>query len=84
MPHVSANLSFLKGCMRKLPFESKEAAESLNPEDFRVYFCRCCDKWHRTSKPHLKQRLLERKLRGKAKARIKALRKRSLMRQYDN
>ena len=70
--------------MGKLPFESKEAAESLNPEDFRVYFCQCCKKWHRTSKPHLKQRLLEQKLRGKAKARIKALRKRSLMRQHDN
>lgn len=84
MPHVSDNLAFLKGCMRKRPFESKEAAESLNREDFRAYFCRCCNKWHRTSKPHLKQRLLERKLRGKAKARAKALWRRSVMRQYDN
>ena len=45
MPHVSANLAFLKGCMRKRPFESKEAAESLDPEDFRAYFCQCCKKW---------------------------------------
>lgn len=84
MPHVSANLAFLKGCMRKRPFESKEAAESLAPEDFRVYFCQCCKKWHRSSLPHVKERLLARKLRGKAKARTKAQRKRSLMRNYDN
>ena len=84
MPHVWDNLAYLKGCMRKLPFESKEAAESLNPEDFQVYFCRFCNKWHRTSKPHLKNKILNRKQRGKTKARIKALRKRSLMRQYDN
>ncbi len=84
MPHVSDNLAFLKGCMRKRPFESKEAAESLDPEDFRAYFCQCCKKWHRTSLPHVKERLLARKLRGKAKARIKALRKRSLLKQYDN
>lgn len=83
MPHVLVNLAFAKGCLRKRPFESKEAAESLNPEDFRVYLCPFCKKWHRASKPHVKQRLLLRAQRAKQIATERARRKRELIRNYD-
>ena len=83
MPHVSDNLAFLKGCMRKRPFESKEAAESLRPEDFNVYRCRFCKKWHRTSKPHLKQKLIERKQSDKQYRKAKALKRKQFFKQYE-
>lgn len=83
MPHVSDNLAFLKGCMRKRPFESKEAAASLRPEDFNVYRCRFCKKWHRTSKPHLKQKLIERRQSDKQYRKAKALKRKQFFQQYE-
>jgi hypothetical protein len=83
MPHVLDNLALLKGCMRKRPFESKEAAESLNPEDFRVYLCPFCNKWHRSSKPHLKQKLIARKKRDKQYRKAKALKRKEFFKQYE-
>jgi hypothetical protein len=82
MPHVLANLAYARGCLRKRPFDSVEEALSLNPHDFQAYLCRFCHKWHRTSKQHLKEKLLQRKKRDKAYRKAKALRKRALIRQF--
>ena len=82
MPHVLANLAFARACLRKRPFASAEEALLLNPEDFRVYRCQFCGKWHRTSKPHLKQRLITQKKHKRAKMRVKALRKRSMLKDF--
>lgn len=83
MPHVLQNLKFAKGCLRKRPFETKEAAESINPEDFSVYRCPFCKKWHRTSKPHVKQRLDERKQRNKQWRKAKALKRKLFFKYYE-
>jgi len=83
MPHVSDNLVYAKTCLVKRPFDSKEAAESLNPEDFRVYVCPYCKKWHRTSKPHLKQRLITRKKRAKQQIKAKALKRKLTFKRYE-
>lgn len=82
MPHVLENLAYARACLRKRPFESKEAALAERSEDFDTYRCRYCGKWHRTSKPHLKQRLIAQKKRERAKVRIKALRKRAIIKQF--
>lgn len=82
MPHVSENLAYARACLRKRPFESKEAASSERSEDFTVYQCRYCKKWHRSSRPHLKKQLLERKKRERAAIRVKALRKRAIFKQF--
>jgi hypothetical protein len=84
MPHVSVNRVYAKGCLVKRPFNSKEAAESLNPEDFGVYLCRFCNKWHRTSKPHLKQRLVAEKDRDKQYRKAKALKRRLFFKNYEH
>ena len=83
MPHVSENLAYAKACFVKRPFDSKEAAESLNPDDFGVYLCPYCNKWHRTSKPHLKQRLLAKKKRDKQYRKAKALKRREIFKNYE-
>ena len=82
MPHVLENLAYARHCLRKRPFESKEAALAERSEDFDTYRCRYCGKWHRTSKPHLKQRLIAQKKRERAKVRVKALRKRAIIKQF--
>jgi hypothetical protein len=82
MPHVLENLAYAKACLRKRPFESKQAASAERSEDFTVYQCRYCKKWHRSSRPHLKQRLLEQKKRKRTEIRVKALRKRAILKQF--
>lgn len=84
MPHVLVNLAYAKGCLVKRPYESKKAASSDRPEDFDVYQCRFCNKWHRTSKRHLKYRRRTAKKKAKTKLRIKALRRREILKHYDN
>ena len=84
MPHVLANLAYARACLRKRPFESKEAAELLNPDDFGVYLCRFCKKWHRTSKPHLKERLIAKKKRDKQFRKAKALKRREFFKHYEH
>jgi len=82
MPHVSENLAYGRACLRKRPFDSKEAASAERSEDFRVYRCQYCNKWHRSSRPHLKQRLLAQKHRRRTEVRVKALRKRAILKQF--
>ena len=82
MPHVLANLAYARACFRKRPFVSEEAALAERSEDFNAYRCRFCGKWHRTSKQHLKEKLLQRKKRDKAYRKAKALRKRALIRHF--
>jgi hypothetical protein len=82
MPHVLASLAYARHCFRKRPFESKEAALTERSEDFDTYRCRYCGKWHRTSKPHLKQRLIAQKKRERTKVRVKALRKRAIIKEF--
>lgn len=84
MPHVSVNRAYAKACFIKRPFDSKEAAESLNPDDFGVYLCRFCNKWHRTSKPHLKQRLIAERKRDKQYRKAKALKRREFYKHYEH
>lgn len=83
MPHVSVNLEYAKGCLRKRPFESKEDAQSLRPKDFEVYHCRFCGKWHRTSKPHLKRQLAFVQTTLKQKRKAKALRRKQYFKYYE-
>lgn len=84
MPHVLANLAYARACLRKRPFDSKEAAESIRPEDFNVYLCHFCNKWHRASKPHLKQRLIAEKQRDKQYRKAKALKRREFFKHYEH
>lgn len=76
MPGVAQNLAYLKGCLRKRPFKSKEEAQAKRAEDFNVYQCLFCGQWHRTSKPHHKQSRTIKTKRGKTLKRIKALMRR--------
>jgi len=81
MPHVLENLAYGRACLRKRPFDSKEAALALS-EEFDAYRCRYCGKWHRTSKRPLKTRLREKKQQDKAYRKAKALRKRAILKQF--
>jgi hypothetical protein len=82
MPTAKQNLSFLKACLRKRPFGSKEAALLDRAEDFDAYHCPFCNKWHRTSKRHLKARLRQKKIQEKAYRKAQALRKRALIKLF--
>lgn len=82
MPHVLANRAYAKHCLVKRPFETKEGASSDRPEDFDVYRCRYCKKWHRTSKRHLKYRIQLQEKQARTKRRIKALKRRDFIKSY--
>lgn len=74
---MGENLVYLRGCLRKRPFESKEAVEAeARAQDFNAYQCRFCGKWHRASKPHLKRQRLLKTRREKQLRRIEALKRR--------
>lgn len=83
MPHVSANRAYAKHCLVKRPFETKEAASSERPEDFDVYRCRLCNKWHRTSKQHLKHQIRLQEKKARTRRRIKALKRRESFKHYE-
>ena len=74
MPGVKENLAYLRGCLRKRPFESRQDA-SARAEDFNTYLCGFCGKWHRASKPHLKRDRLLKMKREKTLKRIEALKR---------
>lgn len=76
MAHVSANYAYAKACLRKRPFDSQEDAEKKRSQDFAVYQCQFCGKWHRTSRPHLKRALSLRRQRDKTLRRIEGLKRR--------